>query len=134
MLFHLKVMGATQLLLSLLHIVFPKRFEWKRDLAQLKPINRQIFYVHCFFICLVLCLTGGLCLFRPEVLLAGGEMSRLYCFGLSFFWGFRLLVQFFGYDKQLWKGKPLETFVHYVFSGLWVYYTGVYLVVGMSLS
>lgn len=114
-------------LLSGLHVVFPKRFRWKQDLAQLQLINRQIFYVHCFFICVVLVLMGALCFFYPVQLLAGGELGRIVSSGCALFWFMRLLVQLFVYDQSLWRGKRLETFVHVVFLGLWSYFTLVFL-------
>lgn len=115
------------LALSALHLVFPRRFQWKQDLAKLQDINRQIFLVHCFFICLVLVLMGLLCAFYGEVFLGGGELRKIVAAGCALFWGFRLLVQHFVYDSSLWKGKPLETFVHVVFTVLWTYFTCLFL-------
>lgn len=127
-------MGASQLLLALLHGVFPRRFDWKNDLAQLTPLNRQIFYVHTFFICWILVLMGVLCLFFPAILLSGGQLAQLLSAGCASFWFLRLMVQFFVYDSALWKGLALETFVHGVFSLMWTYYTLVFLGVLWTVS
>jgi hypothetical protein len=124
---HLKTVGYLMFALSALHLVFPKRFRWKEDLAQLQALNRQIFYVHCFFICLVLLLMGSLCVYFPSEFLAGGDLRRLVAAGFALFWSMRLLIQLFVYDKELWVGKPLETTVHLTFSGLWTYFTAVFL-------
>ena len=109
--------------LSLLHLVFPGRFQWKSDLAKLQDINRQIFWVHCFFICVILCLMGSLCFVWPETLLAGGDLASLVAAGMSLFWFLRLMAQLFVYERDLWRGKALETFVHVVFTLLWTYYS-----------
>ncbi len=130
--FHLKIAGSLMLSLSALHLVFPKRFRWKEDLAQLQDLNRQIFYVHCFFICLVLCLMGGLCLFFTDQFLSGGDLRRLVAGGFSLFWSMRLFIQLFVYDKKLWQGKALETSVHVIFIGLWSYFTAVFLWVSVT--
>ena len=134
MLLHLKIAGMSMLCLGLLHGVFPKRFHWKTDLAKLQDINRQIFWVHCFFICVVLWLMGSLCFFRPEALLAGGELAQLLAGGMSFFWFLRLLAQLFVYDQKLWRGKTLETFVHIVFTLLWSYYSSLFLLLFLKLN
>lgn len=123
---HLKTVGAMMFALAALHLVFPRRFRWKEDFAQLQDLNRQIFYVHCFFICLVLVLMGSLCLFFPSEFLAGGELRRLIAAGFALFWSLRLLIQLFVYDKSLWVGKTLETTVHIVFTGVWGYFTTVF--------
>lgn len=114
------------LLLSALHLIFPKRFRWKEDLARLQDINRQIFLVHCFFICLILVLMGALCLFFPHTLLEGGDLRKVISGGLAIFWFLRLITQHFVYDSKLWRGKPLETTVHILFTILWSYFTAVF--------
>ena len=126
LLLNLKIAGYLMFCLSALHLVFPKRFRWKDDLAKLQDLNRQIFWVHCFFICLVLLLMGALCSFFGAALLAGGELRPVVAGGCALFWFMRLLAQLFVYDSALWRGKPLETFVHIVFTGLWSYFTAVF--------
>ena len=132
LLLNLKIAGSCMLALSALHFVFPKRFNWKEDLAKLQDINRQIFLVHCFFICLVLVLLGVLCTFYGEAFLQGGELRKLIAGGCAIFWGARLFVQHFVYDSKLWRGKTLETFVHVIFTLLWSYFTFVFLWVFVS--
>lgn len=38
----------------------------------------------------------------------------------SGFWLIRLYCQWFVYRPQLWRGKRLETGIHYLFTGLWL--------------
>jgi hypothetical protein len=129
---HLNTVGYLMFALSALHLVFPKKFRWKEDFAQLQDLNRQIFYVHCFFICLVLVLMASLCVFFAPEFLAGGELRGIVAGGFALFWSLRLLIQLFVYDKTLWVGKPLETTVHVVFTGLWSYFTAIFLWVLVS--
>lgn len=120
--------GAGLLMLGLctLHLVFPQRFEWKRDLAQLQLINRQIFYVHTVFVCLVLLWMGAVALFDPAALLERSRLAGWVNGGTAVFWFARLYVQFFGYSSELWRGKPLETAIHILFTGFWAYLTAVF--------
>ena len=123
---HLQLVGTLQILLALLHITFPRRFGWKKDLSQLSLLNRQMFYVHVFFLCLILTLFGLLNLVHTDELLAPGALARSLLVGIAGFWMIRLLFQFFVYDPRLWRGHRFNTFAHVAFSLLWIYFTGVY--------
>ncbi len=123
---HLRIAGALQILLALLHLAFPRRFQWKEELARLSPLNRQIFMVHTFFICVVLVLFGALSLLAPETLLEPTRLARLVLGGIATFWGLRLLCQWFVYDASLWRGQRFNTVMHVLFTLLWLYLTVVY--------
>jgi len=123
---HLKVAGALLLVLAAAHVFFPKRFQWREELSRLSLLNRQIFLVHCFFICLMLVLMGSLSAFYTDALLQPSPLARLVLFGLTLFWGLRLLVQLFVYDRELWRGNRFNTVAHFLFTGLWSYCTAAY--------
>ncbi|MBI1286330.1 MAG: hypothetical protein GC178_02020 [Flavobacteriales bacterium] len=121
----LKIIGWLFVVLALVHVVFPKYFNWKEELAPLSLINRQLMYVHSFFIAFVVLLMGILCI-TSSYELTGTKLGRTVSLGLSIFWGVRLVFQFFGYSPKVWKGKSFETFVHIVFSIFWIYVTAVF--------
>lgn len=123
---HLQIAGILQWLLASLHLVFPRRFGWREDLAKLSLLNRQIFIVHCIFICLVLSLFGGLSLFCAPLLLAKHALAAAVLSGLFVFWAVRLFVQWFVYSPELWRGHRFNTIMHWLFTGLWLYYVAVY--------
>ena len=131
---HLRIAGALQIALALLHVTFPRRFRWAEELARLSPLNRQIFVVHTLFICLVLVMMGALSLLAPGTLLEPTRLSRLVLGGFASFWGLRLLCQWFVYDSSLWRGQTFNSVVHVLFTLLWLYLTVVYLGVLMSLG
>ncbi len=60
---HLRIAGTLLILLALAHVFFPKRFNWREELARLSLLNRQIFYVHSVFIGVVLLMMGGVSVF-----------------------------------------------------------------------
>lgn len=123
---HLRLAGFLQIALAGLHLFFPRRFNWKEELSRLSLLNRQIFYVHTFFVCLVLVLIGALSLFAPHDLLQPTPLSRMVLGGFAGFWGLRLLFQWLVYDSSLWRGNRFHTLAHWAFTGLWVYLTAVY--------
>jgi len=121
----LKLIGALLLMLSLIHIIFPRYFAWKAELIKLSLINRQIVQVHTFFIALMLFLMGLLCISSAHELI-NTLLGKRVLWGMGIFWLCRLLIQFFGYSPVLWKGKRFETMIHIVFSALWIYITGTF--------
>ena len=122
---HLKIIGILLIILSFVHIGFPKYFDWKNDLKNLSLINRQMMQVHTFFIAFAVFLIGLLCITSSEDLV-NTEFGRRISLGIGLFWAVRLLIQFFGYSFELWKNKRFETLMHIVFSLLWLYMTVIF--------
>ncbi len=123
--FHLKLIGVLLIILALVHVVFPRYFDWKVQLAALSLVNRQMMLIHTFFIALVLLLMGVLCFFSAEDL-AATALGKRVSFGFGVFWLVRLIVQFFGYSPELWRGKRFETGIHILFAITWTYFTSVF--------
>lgn len=124
---HLNIAGILLILLSLLHIIFPMYFKWKAELSGLSHINREMMYVHTFFIALTVMLMGVLCI-TSAADIAGTLLGKKIAVGFGIFWIIRLLIQLFGYSSTLWKGKKFETAVHITFSVLWIYFAAVFII------
>lgn len=127
----LNIVGGILVVLSLVHLIFPRYFNWKTELQALSLINRQMMQVHTFFIALTVLLMGLLCLSSASELV-NTALGNKIALGLGVFWTARLYVQFFGYSSALWKGRAFETFVHLVFILLWSYLSGLFLWVAFS--
>jgi len=125
---HLKIIGITLIALALMHIFFPRYFNWKQELRPLSLINKQMMYVHTFFIALVVLLMGVLCLTSSKELIET-ILGRRISLGLGVFWILRLFIQFFGYSAANWKGKTFETTIHILFAILWAYYSTIFVLV-----
>lgn len=82
-------------------------------------------YVHTFFIGLIVFLMGLLCLLASDDLL-NTSLGHKILKGFSIFWGFRLIMQFFGYSSIIWKGKKFETTIHIIFALFWFYLTTLF--------
>lgn len=121
-----KIIGFLLIALAALHIVFPRYFNWKEELKSLSLINQEMMKIHTFFIAFVVLLMGLLCLNSANDLVET-NLGKIVSLGFGLFWLARLLVQFFGYSSELWKGKTFETLVHFVFIGLWSYLSTVFL-------
>ena len=120
---HLRLAGVAMLLLVAVNVYVPRRFRWREELASLSLLNRQIFQVHAAFICVILALFAALTIGMTHALLEPTPLARAILAGLAIFWFLRLLAQWFVYDRRLWRGRRFETAVHFVFTGLWAYFT-----------
>lgn len=125
---HLKIIGVLLIVLALVHIVFPKYFNWENELKPLSLINRQMMTVHTFFVAFTVFLMGLLCLTSSTELIET-NLGKKISLGIGAFWAVRLFIQFFGYSAELWKGKKFETSMHLLFSLLWSYLSIIFLAI-----
>src|SRR5262245_20124682 len=126
MLLHLHVVGVIMAGLVVINLFVPGRFHWREELSRLSLLNRQIFQVHALFLVLILALLSALLLTSAEALLEPTPLSRAVLTGLTIFWGLRLIVQFFVYSPDIWRGDRFRTAAHYVFAATWLYVTAVF--------
>ena len=124
----LKIIGFFLIGLSFVHVFFPQYFNWEKELKPLSLINRQMMYVHTFFIAFVVFLMGLICLTSSSEIV-GTTLGKKLALGLFLFWFARLFIQFFGYSSKLWKGKKFETVIHVLFSLLWTYFSVVFFLI-----
>lgn len=120
MILQLYIAGTLFILLAIVHVIFPRYFRWKEELSTISLINKEMMYVHTFFIALVVFLMGALLISSADMLV-GTILGKRVCLGLSFFWMVRFWFQFFGYSSSLWRGKKKETAIHIVFAVFWLY-------------
>lgn len=130
---HLKIIGFILIVLASVHIIFPRYFAWKEQLKSLTLINKQMMYVHTFFIAVTTLLIGVLCALCAKDLVTTFFGHKI-AFGLALFWVMRLFFQFFVYSKELWRGKIFETCVHIIFSIIWLYISIVFSLVALNTS
>jgi hypothetical protein len=123
---NLEIIVYILILLALGHVIFPHYFNWADELRQVSLINRQLMYVHTFFIGLVLMLMGLLCITSANEIISTA-LGRRIALGLGVFWLARLFIQFFVYSPELWKNKLRETLIHVVFVLLWTYLSAMFL-------
>lgn len=123
--------GAGLLLLAILHLPIGKKLKWAEDARKLTPVNQSIFHVHTFFICLVLVLMGLPCLLEPAIFLNPTRAGAWMSWSFAVFWLIRLYFQWFVYQSELWRAKPLETAVHVWFTLVWAAIAGLFTTCGL---
>ena len=126
LLVNLRMTGLLLAIIAVINVFVPRYLRWREDMSGLSLVNRQIFQVHGFFIVLFVALCSALLLMRGEALLEPSPLSQAVLFGLTIFWGLRMLAQWFYYSPAVWRGHRFHTAAHCVFSMAWVYMTATF--------
>jgi len=126
LLLNLRLAGAFLAGLAVMNVFVPRRFHWREEMARLSLLNRQIFEVHSIFLVLMLAMFAALLLTSADALLEPTRLARAVLIGLTAFWGLRMLMQWFYYSPEIWRGHRVHTAMHYAFSAAWIYLTAVF--------
>lgn len=122
---HLNAVGLILLGLGAVHVVLPRALQWNHELADASPLNREVSYVHCYFIGLACLLWGLLPLTAGSALLERSPVTRLVLIGAVTFWASRLAIQLVVFNRH-----ARESVSWCVVSGagtlLWLYLTVVW--------
>jgi hypothetical protein len=122
----LRIAGLVILALAAAYPIYPRYFRWREELQAVSLLTRQIFFVHCGFIVMLLILQGILLVAAPDALLDSSAAALALLMGMTTFWVYRLIAQLFIYDRRLWVGHRLNTVVHVVFTAIWCYLSAVF--------
>jgi hypothetical protein len=85
--------GVLQAGLGTAHLALPAVLGWRRDLAAASLLNREVGYVHCYFVGLSCVLWGLLPLTAGAQLLRPAPVTRIVLVGAVCFWASRLIIQ-----------------------------------------
>lgn len=85
--------GAAQLCVLAASALVPLRLEWRRTLAPLPTLVRQLFWVYGGYVVLSIIALGTICLTCSDELAQGSTLARAFCGYAAVFWGIRLCLQ-----------------------------------------
>ena len=85
--------GAGQLCVLVASALVPFRLNWRRDLAGLPALHRQLYWTYGGSVVLAIVILGGICLSCATELTAGSRLARVVCVYGAAFWGIRLCLQ-----------------------------------------
>lgn len=95
------VAGGIHLGIIAANIPLPSLLKVRKKLAGVEGFIRQIFYVHWFYIVLVLALFAALCFGFPADLAGASTLGRFFSGFLACFWLLRIGLQWLYYDRGL---------------------------------
>jgi hypothetical protein len=119
----LVVAGAIQIAVAAANLPLSWMLKFGREHRRLTPIVRQIHQVHHVYIAGLLVVFGVLSLAFPEELSGDGALGRCLSVVLALFWGARLAVQRFYYDREFLR---LHRAGDLLFSVVFAFLAGVY--------
>jgi hypothetical protein len=104
----------------------PQVLDWRKELAKLDPLSRQLVWVHGAFIVLVIVGFGVLSVALPAELANGTLVARGVCGFIALFWIARLGVQFFVFDAKAYLGNWLLRLGYNGLTVVFMYHAVVY--------
>ncbi len=118
--------GAGQLGLALCSLALPRILRWGDDLAKLRPLTRQVFWTYAAYIWATNICFGVVSAFAPHWLLDRSPLARVVAGYIAVYWGARVLVQFFYFDRSEAPSGAFYKMAEMALVGLFVFLTAVY--------
>ena len=118
--------AAAQVGVAAINFSTARLLDWHEPLQRMPLLLRQVFWVHAWFVSVVLTIFGVMTWrFAPEMAAGTDAACAWLAAGLGVVWGLRTLAQVAYYSPEHWRGRTGRTVIHVV---LFVVYGG------MSLS
>lgn len=95
----LLIAGLLQLVVAVANLPLVRILDFGREHSRLTPIVRQIHEVHHMYLGLLLVVFAAISVAFPRELIAGEGLGSFFSWVLAIFWGARLLIQRFYYDR-----------------------------------
>ncbi|QEL18018.1 hypothetical protein [Limnoglobus roseus] len=121
----IRLAGLGQLSVLVASSLVPLRLNWKRDLAGLPVLHRQMYWTYGGYVVLGIITLGGTSLFCADELAAGSRLAQAFCLYGFLFWGVRLLLQAVFDVKSHLTAWWLAAGYH-LLTVLFLFFTGVY--------
>lgn len=122
----LKIAGAGHFGIVIASALVPFALDWKRQLASLHPFMRTLFWVYGVFIVLATITFGSLTLLHAQAMADGEPVARSLAAVIAFYWGARLLVQWFVFDARELKTTIWHHLGDAVLTAAFLFITAVY--------
>jgi len=129
----LRIFAAVQLAVALLNLRLVDLMNWKPALAKVDLLMREVFYVHAWFISLMLAIFAAFTWrFAGEMAAGTNPAATAVALGAGIFWGLRTWMQLFYYSSTHWRGRPGRTTIHLVLLALYGSMAAIYLISGLG--
>jgi hypothetical protein len=89
----IRVAGASQLSILIASSLVPFKLNFKRDLASLPPLHRQLYWTYGGYVVMGIITLGVISLTCADELATGSRLARAVCIYGMLFWGIRISLQ-----------------------------------------
>jgi hypothetical protein len=103
----IQIGGLVHFAILIASALTPRMLDWRRHLAPLPTLFRQLFWVYGSFIVLVIISFGTISLAHAGALASGDPLGRSFCGMIALFWLARLAVQWFLFDARPYLTRPV---------------------------
>jgi hypothetical protein len=103
----IQIAGLVQLSIAAANFLLPSLLQYRKNLAKVSPIIRQIFVIHSLYIVIVLVGFAIISLAFPNELAGASPLGRLISSLLAAFWLTRVAIQLAYYDPSIKRQHPL---------------------------
>jgi hypothetical protein len=121
----IRLAGVGQLCVLVASALVPVRLNWKRDLAGLPRLHRQMYWTYGGYVVLGIVALGAISLVCAGELAAASPLARAVCAYGAVFWGVRLGLQAV-FDVKPHLTAPWLVGGYHLLTGLFLGFTGVY--------
>jgi hypothetical protein len=101
LLISLWIAGFIQLGIVCANFYLPGKLQYRKRLAGVAPIIRQVFFVHASYVAAIVLLFVLLTLGFPHDLASGRGLGRFLAAAMCLFWLLRVPLQMFYYDAEV---------------------------------
>ncbi|MEK7413579.1 MAG: hypothetical protein AAB263_09735 [Planctomycetota bacterium] len=124
--------GIGQLALAIGSLALPRMLNWHDDTAKLRPLTRQVFWTYAAYIWATNVCFGLLSILAPDCLLDGTPLARAVSGFIAVYWGARVLIQFFYFDRSATPAGIFYKVAEIALVSLFLFLTAVYSYVMVS--
>lgn len=89
----IRLAGAGQLSILVASSLVPFKLHFRRDLASLPTLHRQLYWTYGGYVVMGIVALGGVSLVCADELASGSRLARAFCVYGLLFWGIRLALQ-----------------------------------------
>jgi alginate O-acetyltransferase complex protein AlgI len=120
------VAGLLHLSITSAGILMTFVLDWRKNLAPLCALTREIVWTHALFVLMTIVAFGLVSLALPTTLASGSPLARAVCGFIALFWGIRLIIQFVLFDARPHMTKPLLKLGYHGLTLCFAYFTLTY--------
>jgi hypothetical protein len=118
--------GIGQLVLITGSLAIPRVLGWAEQTAKFRPLIRQVFWTYAAYIWATNLGFGLLSALSPGLLVDGSPLAGWVSLYIALYWGARVLIQFFYFDRSDAPTGPLVGVAEAALVTLFVALTAVY--------
>lgn len=100
--------GLGQLGLAAGSLAIPRVLGWREETMRLTRLTRQVFWTYAGYIWGTNVLMGALSALAPALLLSGTPLARAVSCYIALYWGARLVIQLFWFDRSVATTRTLR--------------------------